>query len=201
MGSSFATILAIAIASNLDNAGVGIAYGVRKIHISWFANLLIAVISGLATYASGWVGRVFTHWVASNIATCTGAAVMIGVGVWVMLEPWRRRSQPDAQARSMVVRILRNPVEADFDRSQTISVTEALVLGVALAVNALVGGFDAGIIHLGVTWVALWVAVFSFVLLGVSAYLGRRYAANALGDKATYVAGALLILIGIHQIW
>ena len=36
------SIFLIGIASNLDNAGVGIAYGIRKIRISWFNNFIIA---------------------------------------------------------------------------------------------------------------------------------------------------------------
>jgi putative sporulation protein YtaF len=194
------TLLALAVASNLDNAGVGVAYGVRRIRISCLANLIIAVISGIATWASGWVGRVFAEHLPARTAAAIGAVVMIGVGLWVMSEPWRER-RANRQARTVVTRILRDPATADFDRSQTISVAEAVILGIALAVNALAGGFDAGILHLGLVWVALAVGVCSFVLLGLSAYLGRRYAADALGDKATYVAGALLILIGLHQIW
>lgn len=201
MWTEVATIVAIAIASNLDNAGVGIAYGVRKIRISWVPNLVIALISGVATYLSGILGVVITQYVPARTASWLGAAVMIGVGVWVMSEPWRKRGARHKNARNLMTRILRNPVEADFDKSATISMVEALVLGIALAMNALVGGFDAGVFHIGVLWTALMVALFSFLLLGVSAYLGSHYAAETLGDRATYIAGILLILIGIHQVW
>lgn len=203
MWSGLATIIAIAIASNLDNAGVGIAYGVRKIRISFVPNLIIAAISGVATYLSGYLGDVITRYVPAKTASWLGAVVMIVVGLWVMSEPWRQHRGRKTQPKNMNVmtRILRDPVEADFDKSATISMTEAFVLGIALAMNALVGGFDAGVFHIGILWTALMVALFSFLLLGVSAYLGSRYAAETLGDKATYIAGILLIIIGIHQVW
>ena len=38
------SIFLIGIASNLDNAGVGIAYGIRKIRISWLNNFIIAFL-------------------------------------------------------------------------------------------------------------------------------------------------------------
>ncbi|OFW82460.1 MAG: sporulation membrane protein YtaF [Alicyclobacillus sp. RIFOXYA1_FULL_53_8] len=201
MGSELAVILAIAIASNLDNAGVGIAYGVRKIRISSVPNLVIAIISGLATYLSGYVGDILTHYVPAKMASWGAAAVMIGVGLWVMAEPLRNRRRVRRESENVVTRILRDPVQADFDKSSTIGMLEAVVLGVALAMNALVGGFDAGVLHIGILWTALMVALFSFVLLGLSAHLGSRYAADTLGAKATYVAGFLLILIGLHQVW
>ncbi|MEX5522262.1 sporulation membrane protein YtaF, partial [Bacillus cereus] len=43
------SIFLIGIASNLDNAGVGIAYGIRKIRISWFNNFIIAFCNYSAT--------------------------------------------------------------------------------------------------------------------------------------------------------
>ncbi|CAM3965073.1 sporulation membrane protein YtaF [Alicyclobacillus pomorum] len=206
MGSIIITIVAIAVASNLDNAGVGIAYGARGITISWVANALIAGISGAATYLAGAVGDTMTQYVEPRYAILTGGTVMLLVGIWVLLEPWRRRcpkrsSDKSQSTQNVVTRILQDPVEADFDRSQTISIKEALVLGIALALNALAGGFDAGAVHIGVLETALAVAVCSYLLLGISAYLGRKYAANTLGDKATYVAGLLLMFIGFHQIW
>ncbi len=45
----------IGIASNLDNAGVGIAYGIRKIRISWFNNFIIAFFGFLFTLLAGFL--------------------------------------------------------------------------------------------------------------------------------------------------
>ncbi len=50
------SILLIGIASNLDNAGVGIAYGIRKIRISWFNNFIIAFFGFLFTLLAGFWG-------------------------------------------------------------------------------------------------------------------------------------------------
>ncbi|MGV4967043.1 sporulation membrane protein YtaF, partial [Priestia aryabhattai] len=37
-------ILGFALSSSIDNFGVGISYGVRKVRIRWLSNLLIAAI-------------------------------------------------------------------------------------------------------------------------------------------------------------
>lgn len=42
----FTIIILLAIAANLDNLGVGIAYGLRGRYISIVSNLTIALISG-----------------------------------------------------------------------------------------------------------------------------------------------------------
>ncbi|EJY56966.1 protein of unknown function UPF0005 [Alicyclobacillus hesperidum URH17-3-68] len=195
------TLVGLGIAANLDNAGVGIAYGVRRIQISTIANLLIAAISGVATLLSGWVGNTVSHYIHPQISNWLGAIVIMAVGLWVITEPIRSRRKRRRRNGSVIGRILDDPAAADFDNSQSISLTEASILGIALALNAFAGGFDAGVTHLSIWATTASVTAFSFILLGLAAYLGRRYAAQALGDKATYIAGALLILIGIHQVW
>lgn len=195
-------MVALAVAANLDNAGVGIAYGVRNIQISALANFIVAAISGIATVLSGWVGRVMSHYIHPTVASYIGAVVMFGVGLWVLSEPLRaKRKERKKRQANVIGRILEDPSVADFDQSQTISLTEATVLGVALAMNAFAGGFDAGVTHLNIWWMGLFVAVISYLLLGFSAFFGRRYAARALGNHATLCAGLLLLAIGIHQIW
>lgn len=203
MWSGLLTVMAIAVASNLDNAGVGIAYGVRNIRISFWANLIIAVISGVFTWLAGFIGDALTRYLPSATTAWIGGIVMILVGLWVCSEPFRSKRAKDAERKSenVMTRILRDPTAADFDKSQTISLRESCVLGIALALNAFAGGFDAGVVHIGVTITAIAVAVMSFVLLAVSAYVGSRYASRVFGTNATYVAGVLLMLIGIHQIW
>lgn len=199
--SGILVLCAIAVASNLDNAGVGIAYGVRGVRISLTANALIAFISGLVTWISGVAGQVIVLYVPERTASYIGAGVMILVGIWVMTDPLRARLRQRVVRQGMLVRILQDPLVADFDDSKTISLTEASVLGTALALNALAGGFDAGMAHIGVIATACGVAVLSFVLLGGSAYVGRRFAAVWLGNKATILAGLLLVVIGVHQFW
>ncbi len=39
------TILLLSFSSNLDNVGVGVSYGIRKINIPFTSNLLIAVVT------------------------------------------------------------------------------------------------------------------------------------------------------------
>lgn len=203
MWSGLVTVVAIAVASNLDNAGVGIAYGVRKIHFSFWANFIIAIISGVCTWLAGVVGTTLTRYLPEQTTAWVGATVMILVGLWVFTEPWRskRRKQAQETSQNVMQRILRDPTTADFDQSKTISLKEAAVLGIALALNAFAGGFDAGVVHIGVVVTAIAVAMMSFILLAASAWVGARYASRVFGSRATYIAGVLLILIGIHQIW
>lgn len=199
---SLLAIIVIGLASNLDNAGVGVAYGVRKIRIPWFSNLAIAIISFLATLLSGLFGNWISIWVHPWIGQLIGTIVIVSVGVWVLLQPFvEKKHAASDYDTNPVTRLLRNPEEADKDSSKSISLGESILLGIALAMNALAGGFNAGITHLNIWYTSLSVGIFSYVLLALFAGFGEKYAAEKLGNRATIISGLLLIIIGINQMF
>jgi putative sporulation protein YtaF len=197
----FAEIILIGIASNLDNAGVGIAYGVRGIRISKSANVMIAAISFLMTLLSGVAGAWISMYISTFASHLIGAIVIVSVGIYVLYQPFRTLKKKEAQTTENVIqRILRQPEEADFDQSKTISFRESLLLGSALGINAMAGGFDAGVTHLNVGSTSIAVGFFSFIVLGLTDYIGRNYIAVKFDQLATILSGILLILIGLFQI-
>lgn len=194
-------VIGIGLASNLDNAGVGIAYGVRRIHISRLANLIIAAISVIATLLGGGIGGLIANWISPFLAHLIGTIVLVSVGVWVMCQPFlEKKLKQRERQQNVLTQILRSPEEADRDQSKTISIGEALLLGIALSMNALAGGFDAGITRLNLFATAFVVGALSYLLMGVCSYIGTRYAADRVGDRATIISGLILIIIGFHQL-
>ena len=190
----------IGIASNLDNAGVGIAYGIRKIRISWFNNFIIAFL--VFIYFISWI---FGNWIALFISEFTanliGAIVLGIIGVFILCQPFLgQRNTVGSKDGNVLMGILRDPEKADFDGSKTISFSEAIVLGIALSINNIAGGFDAGVTNLNLWLTATISGVFSFICISGFAYVGKRYLAEYLGKWATVIAGVLLILIGIDQL-
>ncbi|UOF92027.1 sporulation membrane protein YtaF [Fodinisporobacter ferrooxydans] len=199
--SNLFNIIMIGIAANLDNAGVGISYGIRDIQVPWYSNAMIAIMSALATLAAGIAGKWIGLWISPRIGTILGTILLILVGFWVMLQPFFEKASKASDTSSTMIRILQNPEAADSDKSKTISLAESIVLGAALAINALAGGFDAGVIQLNIFLTAFSVGIFSYVLFGISIYIGKTYVAGVFGNKATYIAGILLIFIGLHQLF
>ncbi|GJM75500.1 hypothetical protein HMSSN036_77160 [Paenibacillus macerans] len=114
-------VIAIGLASNLDNAGVGIAYGVRKIHIPWYSNLAISFISFLATLVSGLFGSWLSLWFHPWIGQILGTLVIVGVGVWVLLQPFIEKNRCPRQTEQIRLpgccAIPRKPIQTVPNRS------------------------------------------------------------------------------------
>lgn len=210
MSNLFLSIL-IGIAANLDNLGVGIAYGVLNIKISHMANLIIAVISFIATWLAAKAGEVISLYLSPQMAVIIGALLLCGVGTWVISQPIitaYKMNQPiiDLQIFNTKIymgpaEILRYPERIDLDNSRDIGYWEAVLLGIALSINALAGGLYAGTAGISSLLQASLVGMISLFTIGIGCYFGKRYAAEQLGNYATIVSGTLLIVIGVHQIF
>lgn len=211
-------LLVFAIAANLDNLGVGIAYGLRRDNISTRSNLVIAIMStGLTLMAmkfGQWVQPILSVKVANDL----GASVIIVVGIWVFFEAviqriWsilskhlrhyfsrkigmrkqldRPKLKPDRNA------LMRFLVQKD---PGGISGRETLILGVSLSLNAMAGGFGAGLAGHNPIVTSIAVGGFSYLTIFAGQGFAGNYASRWLGSFSQRLAGLLLIAIGIYEL-
>ena len=200
-------VLAIGLASNLDNLTVGVAYGIRRITLRWQPNLVVAGLAFVFSCIGAAAGTQVGHYLSPRTAGVLGAVALIGIGAWVL--PLRKVhagvTAPASGTRPsrmrLLLRILRDPALADQDHSHDISVAESVLLGIALSLNCLTNGVPAGLWHLGVWRVAACNAALSFGTLWLGVWFGKRHGAHWLGRKADMIAGVLLILLGIHGVF
>lgn len=80
------SVFLLAIASNVDNLAVAIAYGVRKIKIGSLSNLVISLVTGIGTYISISVGKTISNYLAGSLSNLIGSFVLIAIGLWVIWE-------------------------------------------------------------------------------------------------------------------
>jgi len=194
------SIILIGIASNLDNAGVAIAYGIRKVRISWFHNIIIAGFGFFFTLLGGFFGNWISLFISEFTANLIGAIVLVGIGLFVLCQPvFGRSDNISLNKKNGLMEIFRNPKRANLDITKTIRFSEVLVLSIALSLNNIAGGFDAGVTNLNLLWTAFISGVFSFICMSGFSYIGKTFLAEHLGKGTTVVAGILLIFIGIDQ--
>lgn len=202
------SIIMLGIAANLDNLGIGLAYGIRRIRIPVGSNLIIAGLSGLATALSGFGGHLLLDILPSGLGNILGGGIVAAVGVWTIASYYQDKNKnmvlpsPDKELTIENLKIIiEEPHKADIDYSGHISTKEAILLGVALAVNASATGLGAGMTGLSVIGMTLSVIIFSLLTITIGDYTGQRCASLYLGDRAALVAGILLIMVGIYEMF
>lgn len=207
MSTFYLALLALAI--SLDNFCVGVAYGVRQIKLPLQSNFIISLASGVAIFISMLAGDALSNYLSLHTASFLGALIIFLTGLWIILQAWWQKWKNGISEEGcidirikplgIVIRILNDPAKADLDHSGNISNSEALVLGVALALNALGAGFGAAMEGLSPWLTSLAAIVFSFALIALGVKVGGKYMSNLLGDKIAIVSGTVLVLLGFWE--
>ncbi|MFJ7726611.1 sporulation membrane protein YtaF [Neobacillus sp. NPDC097160] len=204
---SWLFILAFAVSSSVDNLGVGISYGIRKIRIGLRANLLIGVICFLMSMAGITFGMWLSKILPGIFPVIIGAFFLIIIGVRIILlgAPRKKRTvavsnEGDSVNSPSIKGVLRNPEAADVDHSGEIGLGEAIMLGVALSANALTNGLGAGLLGFSPLGISLTAAIGSIISVWAGVRLGHKLAnirigSFTLGEFGTIISGIIIIII------
>lgn len=196
--------LFIALANNLDNIGVRIAYSIRGIKITTPINIWISVITFFISASAAYSGSVLSSVLNKQISSFISMLLLILIGLWIIFgDLIKKRSNPANTfirgKRNNIYHILKKPETADMDDSKTIDYKEATFLGIALSVNNVGGGLSAGMIGLNTLFVGFLSAVISFLSLWAGNYVTEFFNRWGFGNKATVLSGIVLIIIGMKQ--
>ena len=160
--------LFIALANNLDNISVRIAYSLRGIKISNAKNLWISVITFFIASFSAFSGTMLTKVLSGKFSSILSMLLLVTIGLWILLEPLVKKEKNELiidvnQTNSSIYDILKKPEKADADNSKDIDYREATFLGIALSLDNIGGGISAGMIGLNFFFVGVFSAAISFL--------------------------------------
>ena len=208
----YLSLILLPLAVSLDSFSVGFTYGLRKMFIPIKSIMIIACCSALTLLVAMGVGGGVATILSPAIAEKTGGFILVGIGTWVVYQFFRPAKTTQAQHESkvlvnfeikalgVVIRILRKPMEADIDRSGTITGIEAFLLGVALSLDAFGAGIGAALLGYSPIFMALSVAIMSSLFVTVGIKCGRFFSESRWVQKFSFIPGILLIILGIWKI-
>jgi putative sporulation protein YtaF len=209
------TAFLIALSCNLDNVGVGLAYGARGIRLPLATNLYIALLTGAGTGLAMILGEQTFMFLSPDSGAILGGAILVFMGGWVILQETLFRSsrkcpesryleaEEDPGPKSIWQRltcILENPSLADGDYSGHIDLKEGTLLGLALMLNNLPNGVAAAMLKLPMPLTTLAVGILSVLTFWLGIGIGRNIGARWNGKWTWLASGALLMGIGAMEI-
>jgi len=168
MGHLLSSLL-LAISANIDNLAVGVAYGVKKLKISFSSNLLIAIVSATGTVVSMFFGAVIGKFIPVNIANVLGSVTLITIGCWGIFgtiktsKQFKSNRDKSSSDQLSYTTYVDDPARIDIDYSARIELREAWVLAFALTVNNLASGIGAGISGLNIPLTAIFTYALSLL--------------------------------------
>ncbi|WP_438420203.1 sporulation membrane protein YtaF [Bacillus siamensis] len=203
-------ILGLAVSSSIDNLGVGMSYGIRKIKISHASNTMIAFICFLFSY----IGIYFGKWISAVLPgffpVLLAAFILSVIGIRIILLAVPRKKGNTAPAdtsgkKGRFAGLLQNPETADADGSGEIGILESMVLGVAVSANALTNGLSAGLIGLSPAAISITAAIGSFLTIWIGCLLGKKAASLRIGSFhvgqfSTVLSGVIILIIAVNTL-
>lgn len=194
----------IALANNVDNLGARLAYSVQGTMVGVTINAWISVITFLISTLAAYSGEAIVASLGMDSASMLAMGMLVTLGLWMILyarvQSWHERIL-EKNTSTLHVAILRKPYHADIDNSKHIDFVEGTILGIALSLNNIGGGVSAEVLGVNPLLVGFLSALISFVALFYGNYVAEFFIKRHISDKAAFVGGVALILIGLKQVF
>ncbi|ERI92820.1 putative sporulation protein YtaF [Clostridiales bacterium oral taxon 876 str. F0540] len=184
-----------ALSANIDNLAVGIAYGIKNLKINILKSAIVAFMSCLGTFGAMMFGKAIYHFVPKHLTNSLGSLVLICLGLWSLYEAFKTNNKNSYE------QIMDDPEKFDKDNSGIIDTKEALVLGLALAVNNIGMGIGASITGINIWITSLLTFIFSFVFIPLGIFLGQKYFSSLIGKFASILSGIIIICLAIYELF
>ena len=152
-------LVILSVALSIDGFGVGVSLGMRGMKIPFKSIVVISICSAISLGVAMLIGEFISLHVSQGAAEKTGGVILILLGIWLVYQFFKKEKDTmEAQSKEkiifnyeikslgVVISILQKPTDVDFDKSGTINGVEALVLGIALSLDAFGAGIGAAMI-------------------------------------------------------
>lgn len=209
--SDLFSLLLLGFAVSLDSFTVGLTYGIRKVTIPIKSYIIISLCTFLVLLSAMGIGSIIQFFISYEAAKRIGGIILIGIGIYVLYQFFTsqetsRENQMkykvlefEIKPLAIIIKIVKKPMEADFDKSGNISSMEALFLGIALSLDSFGAGIGAALIDLPPILFAIVITISStlFIIAGIS--IGKIFRNVGLMKNLMFLPGIALILIGIFK--
>ncbi|HEX3015432.1 MAG TPA: sporulation membrane protein YtaF [Desulfobacteria bacterium] len=221
----FWSALVLAVALSLDGFGVGAAYGMRKIKITAGPLMTIALCSMLAMTVSMLAGHGIVRFTGGFKTAALGAIILIAIGLWQIVQgimsvlhktdveeeaipvfgpsatavPEHLVFSINLRPVGLAIQVLRTPTVADMDGSGTLNFREALLLGLALNLDAFGAGFGAALAGFPLLIIP-GVALCQIAMVSLGRTLSARVIPETVTKRFMFLPGIVIVLIGILRL-
>ncbi len=202
---SWSGLLALTVAVSLDGLAAGFSYGLKGTKLSRLSLIIVAASSMILLAVALLAGQQIGAWLSPAVGGLLGGLLLVILGLIQIAEALSRRVpktmwQLKLKRLGLIIQILRDPEQADIDGSGTISPQEALVLGIALGLDAAGVGLGLGIYGLETWWFPVLVAGVNLLFIRLGKWLGSSWQGAVYPKCLAYLPGGLLMLLGLIMI-
>ena len=210
--------LFLAISSSIDSLGIGITYGIKNTKITMGAKSILFFISFIISIISIYFGNLLKYIFPDFLIHYLGSFLLMLMGLFMCFQSLKISKQEykvkdvqnlkisDAEkiysffikCLGITIKIIKNPISSDFDKSNIIDSKEACFLGLALSLDSFCIGIGFSMLNTFSMFFPVLTSCFQLFFLSLGNYFGKKlYSLNKLPDNIwSTISGIFLIIIG-----
>lgn len=205
-------IILLAVALSIDALGIGVSYSLRGIQIPIGAKIIIAMLSVLFTFIAVLLGKSIVYMFPPYISKFIGIAILLFMGLWIISQGIKKDEKKETEilkedtiiniiikSLGITIKVIRNPLSCDFDKSAKIDPFEAIYMGIALSIDSIGVGIGSAIAGVNSLIIPFTVGFFQLLFLYLGDFIGKKLLMFEKIDSRIWVvlSGVLLIIIAI----
>lgn len=174
----------IAFINSIDNIGIGIAYSIAGVRVQLSKNMLISFLAFAVSFVSSLTGVIVSKYIGDDTAAIISMFLLSGMGIRMIYEAFHE-SEDEGKINSIKV----------------IGYKEAFLVGIVLALDDVPSSISSGLVGYDAFMVSMPYFVISFLIFFLGNYGIKFFTKLKIGKKANIIAGSLMIIMGISQIF
>ena len=190
------SILFFAVSANMDNFIIGISYGIKKIKIHFYANLVIAAITCAGTVISMLIGKALGFFLPERLGAIFGSVILISMGFYYIFKYVYNLVKKKFYGDWPID----HPEKFDKDNSGNIDLKESVVLGIALTLNNTCLGIGASIGGYNIAVSAGVIFIMSILTIFLGNMIGKSNIFNILEKYGDLVSGLIILTLGVSAL-
>jgi len=199
------SLILIAIAVSLDGFWGGFAFGLRKIKIPFNSLLIISSWSVICTMLAMIVGHYLQSYIPIEMAKYIGGILLLMLALYTLKEGNAHRKEQKDNIQPKInfhelVKILQNPLLADYDNEGDIKPMEGTMLGLAVAMDASIAAFTIALIGVNPFTTPFLFGIAHFVLIGVGNIVARTSIVSSFSEKFSLLPGFILLILAVLRL-
>lgn len=175
--------------ANIDNIALGIAYGIKKIHISNIKNFLITLCTSFITIVSMKLGDYIFSFFNERISNSIGSIALILIGTFGILKILYNKY------------IKKKSIGTENFQYKKLEFKELMSIVFTLSCNNIAVGFAASVAGIDLITTLISTFIFSFFFLYIGNKLGKNMINKVLSKYSDIIGSLILILIGVIQLF
>ena len=212
--------LLLAISTSIDSLGIGVTYGIRHINICRKAKFILFTISFIISFIAIILGNVLGKVFNPHFANYLSGGILISVGVLLIFQTIKKNKKENVKivenskeeikeiyqliikTFGITIKIIKNPISSDFNKSNNIEEREAIYLAIALSIDAFSIGIGSGCVS-GISIIfPFLVSFFQIIFLSIGRCFGEKLQKNTVLSSKVFnlIAGIVLIIMGVVRI-